>query len=150
MGDIISFVEKAQAQFDAEQAAKLQKKLEKNKFDLEDMLSQLRTIRKMGNIKDLLAMIPGFAQMKDMDIDEKTFKHIEAIILSMTPEERRNPVIINGSRRRRIAMGSGTSVQQVNQLLREFEQMKKLLRSFQKLQSQGRDPRQAHPLFRKK
>jgi signal recognition particle subunit SRP54 len=85
-----------------------------------------------------------------MDIDEKTFKHIEAIILSMTPEERRNPVIINGSRRRRIAMGSGTSVQQVNQLLREFEQMKKLLRSFQKLQSQGRDPRQAHPLFRKK
>jgi signal recognition particle subunit SRP54 len=143
-------VEKAQAQFDAEQAAKLQKKLEKNKFDLEDMLSQLRTIRKMGNIKDLLAMIPGFAQMKDMDIDEKTFKHIEAIILSMTPEERRNPVIINGSRRRRIAMGSGTSVQQVNQLLREFEQMKKLLRSFQKLQSQGRDPRQAHPLFRKK
>jgi signal recognition particle subunit SRP54 len=143
-------VEKAQAQFDAEQAAKLQKKLEKNKFDLEDMLSQLRTIRKMGNIKDLLAMIPGFAQMKDMDIDEKTFKHIEAIILSMTPEERRNPVIINGSRRRRIAMGSGTSVQQVNQLLREFEQMKKLLRSFQKLQAQGRDPRQAHPLFRKK
>ncbi len=150
MGDIVSFVEKAQAQFDAEKAAKLQKKLEKNKFDLEDMLDQLRTIRKMGNIKDLLAMIPGFAQMKEMDIDEKTFKHIEAIILSMTPEERHNPVIINGSRRRRIAMGSGTSVQQVNQLLREFEQMKKLLRSFQKLQSQGRDPRQAHPLFRKK
>ncbi len=150
MGDIVSFVEKAQAQFDAEKAAKLQKKLEKNKFDLEDMLDQLRTVRKMGNIKDLLAMIPGFSQMKDADIDEKTFRHIEAMILSMTPEERRNPAIINGSRRRRIALGSGTSVQQVNQLLREFEQMKKLLRSFQKLQSQGRDLRQNHPLFRRK
>ncbi len=150
MGDIVSFVEKAQAQFDAEKAEKLQKKLAKNKFDLEDMLDQLRTLRKMGNIKDLLGMIPGFSQMKDVDIDEKTFKHIEAIILSMTPEERRNPLIINGSRRRRIAMGSGTSIQQVNQLLREFEQMKKLLKSFQKIQTQGRDPRQVHPLFRRK
>lgn len=150
MGDIVSFVEKAQAQFDAEKAQKLQKKLAKNKFDLEDMLEQLRTLRKMGNIKDLLSMIPGFSQLKDVDLDEKTFKHIEAIILSMTPEERRNPNILNGSRRRRIAMGSGTSIQQVNQLLREFEQMKKLLKSFQKIQTQGRDPRQAHPLFRRK
>lgn len=150
MGDIVSFVEKAQAQYDAEKAQKLQEKLRKNKFDLEDMLEHLRTLKKMGNIRELLAMIPGFSQMKDVDIDEKTFKHIEAIILSMTPEERRNPAIINGSRRRRIAMGSGTSVQQVNQLLREFEQMKKLLKSLNKLQSQGRDPRQAHPLFRRK
>ncbi|MCX8113092.1 MAG: signal recognition particle protein [Bacteroidia bacterium] len=150
MGDIISFVEKAQAQYDAEKSQKLQEKLRKNKFDLEDMLDQLRTIKKMGNIRDLLSMIPGFAQMKDVDLDEKTFKHIEAIILSMTPEERRNPSIINGSRRRRIAMGSGTSIQQVNQLLREFEQMKKLLRSLNKFQAQGRDPRQAHPLFRRK
>ncbi|MCS6895821.1 MAG: signal recognition particle protein [Bacteroidia bacterium] len=150
MGDIVSFVEKAQAQYDADKARKLQEKLSKNKFDLEDMLDQLRTLKKMGNIRELLAMIPGFSQMKDMDIDEKTFKHIEAIILSMTPEERRNPAIINGSRRRRIAMGSGTSVQQVNQLLREFEQMKKLLRSLNKFQSQGRDPRHAHPLFRRK
>ncbi|MEN3040020.1 MAG: signal recognition particle protein [Bacteroidia bacterium] len=150
MGDIVSFVEKAQAQYDAEKARKLQEKLSKNKFDLEDMLEQLRTLKKMGNIRELLAMIPGFSQMKDLDIDEKTFKHIEAIILSMTPEERRNPAIINGSRRRRIAAGSGTSVQQVNQLLREFEQMKKLLRSLNKLQSQGRDPRHAHPLFRRK
>lgn len=150
MGDIVSFVEKAQAQYDAEKAQKLQEKLRKNKFDLEDMLDQLRTLKKMGNIRELLSMIPGFAQMKDVDIDEKTFKHIEAIILSMTPEERRNPMIINGSRRRRIAAGSGTSIQQVNQLLREFEQMKKLLRSINKLQAQGRDPRQAHPLFRRK
>ncbi|MCX7605688.1 MAG: signal recognition particle protein [Bacteroidia bacterium] len=150
MGDIVSFVERAQAQYDAEKAQKLQEKLRKNKFDLEDMLDQLRTLRKMGNIKDLLAMIPGFSQMKEVDIDEKTFKHIEAIILSMTPEERRNPLIINGSRRRRIASGSGTSVQQVNQLLREFEQMRKLIKSLGKLHAQGRDPRQAHPLFRRK
>jgi len=150
MGDIVSFVERAQAQYDAEKAQKLQEKLRKNKFDLEDMLEQLRTLRKMGNIKDLLAMIPGFSQLKDADIDEKTFKHIEAIILSMTPEERRNPAIINGSRRRRIAQGSGTSIQQVNQLLREFEQMRKLLKSLNKLQGQGRDPRQAHPLFRRR
>ncbi len=150
MGDIVSFVERAQAQFDAEKAQKLQEKLRKNKFDLEDMLDQLRTLRKMGNIKDLLAMIPGFAQMKDVDIDERSFKRIEAIILSMTPEERRNPLIINGSRRRRIAAGSGTTVQEVNQLLREFEQMRKLMKSIGKLQNQGRDPRQAHPLFRRK
>ncbi|MCS7153401.1 MAG: signal recognition particle protein [Bacteroidia bacterium] len=150
MGDIVSFVEKAQAQYDAEKAQKLQEKLRKNKFDLEDMLDQLRTLKKMGNIRDLLAMIPGFSQMKDAQIDERTLKHIEAIILSMTPEERRNPAIINGSRRRRIALGSGTSIQQVNQLLREFEQMKKLLKSLNKLQAQGRDPRQAHPLFRRK
>ncbi|MCS7298301.1 MAG: signal recognition particle protein [Bacteroidia bacterium] len=150
MGDIVSLVERAQAQYNAEKAQKLQEKLQKNKFDLEDMLEQLRTIRKMGNLRELLSMIPGFAQMKEIDIDEKTFKHIEAIILSMTPEERRNPAIINGSRRRRIAAGSGTSIQQVNQLLREFEQMKKLLKSINKLQSQGRDPRQAHPLFRRK
>lgn len=150
MGDIVSFVERAQAQFDAEKAQKLQEKLRKNKFDLEDMLDQLRTLRKMGNIKDLLAMIPGFAQMKDVDIDERSFKRIEAIILSMTPEERRNPLIINGSRRRRIAAGSGTTVQEVNQLLREFEQMRKLMKSMGKLQNQGRDPRQAHPLFRRK
>ncbi len=150
MGDIVSFVERAQAQYDAEKAQKLQEKLRKNKFDLEDMLEQLRTLRKMGNIKELLAMIPGFSQLKDADLDEKTFKHIEAIILSMTPEERRNPAIINGSRRRRIAQGSGTSIQQVNQLLREFEQMRKLLKSLSKLQSQGRDPRQAHPLFRRR
>ncbi|MCS7189286.1 MAG: signal recognition particle protein [Bacteroidia bacterium] len=150
MGDIVSFVEKAQAQYDAEKAKKLQEKLQKNKFDLEDMLEQLRTLRKMGNIKDLLSMIPGFSQVKEADIDEKTFKHIEAIILSMTPEERRNPHIINGSRRRRIAAGSGTSLQEVNQLLREFEQMRKLLRSFNKLQAQGRDIRRAHPIFSKK
>lgn len=150
MGDIVSFVERAQAQYDAEKAEKLQEKLRKNKFDLEDMLEQLRTLRKMGNLKDLLAMIPGFSQLKDTDLDEKTFQHIEAIILSMTPEERRNPAILNGSRRRRIAQGSGTSIQQVNQLLREFEQMRKLLKSLNKLQGQGRDPRQAHPLFRRR
>ncbi|MCS6790907.1 MAG: signal recognition particle protein [Bacteroidia bacterium] len=150
MGDIVSLVEKAQAEYDAEKAQKLQEKIRKNKFDLEDMLEQIRTLKKMGNIRELLAMIPGFSQLKDAEIDEKSIKHVEAIILSMTPEERRNPAIINGSRRRRIAAGSGTSIQQVNQLLREFEQMRKLLRSLNKLQSQGRDPRLSHSLFRKK
>ncbi|MGQ9863608.1 MAG: signal recognition particle protein [Bacteroidia bacterium] len=151
MGDIVSFVEKAQAAYDAEKAQKLQEKLAKNKFDFEDLLEQLRSIRKMGNLKELIALIPGMAkQIKDTDLDERSLKHVEAIILSMTPQERRNPLIINGSRRRRIAQGSGTSIQQVNQLLREYEQMKKMLRSVQKFQNQGRDPKLAHPLFRKK
>ncbi|MEN2993042.1 MAG: signal recognition particle protein [Bacteroidia bacterium] len=150
MGDIVSFVERAQAQYDAEKAQKLQEKLRKNKLDFEDLLDQIRTLRKMGNLRELISMIPGFAQAKDLQLDEKALKHVEAIILSMTPEERRNPAIINGSRRRRIAAGSGTSIQQVNQLLREFEQMRKLVRSVNKLQAQGRDLRHAHPLFRKK
>lgn len=151
MGDIVSFVEKAQAAYDAEKAQKLQEKLAKNKFDFEDLLEQLRSIRKMGNLKELIALIPGMAkQIKDNELDDKSLKHVEAIILSMTPQERRNPSIINGSRKRRIAQGSGTSIQQVNQLLREYEQMKKMLRSIQKFQSQGRNPKLAHPFFRRK
>ncbi|MCL6561248.1 MAG: signal recognition particle protein, partial [Firmicutes bacterium] len=138
MGDIVSFVERAQAQYDAEKAQKLQEKLRKNKFDLEDMLDQLRTLRKMGSIKDLLAMIPGLSQLKDTDIDEKTFKHIEAIILSMTPEERAHPDIIDGSRRRRIARGSGTTVQKVNSVLKQFEQTRKMMRQLAEMGKGGK------------
>jgi len=129
MGDIVTLVEKAQEQFDAEEAKKLQKKIAKNQFNFNDFLSQLQQIKKMGNIKDLIGMIPGVGKMmKNLDIDEKSFKRMEAIILSMTPKERENPEIINGSRRKRIASGSGTTVQEVNQLLRQFEETRKLMK----------------------
>jgi signal recognition particle subunit SRP54 len=131
MGDIVSFVEKAQEQFDAKEAAKLHKKIVKNQFDFEDFLGQLNQIKKMGNIKDLLSMIPGVGSaVKDMDIDEKQFKKLEAIIHSMTLRERRNPDILNGSRRARIAKGSGNSLQEVNQFVKQFEQMKKMMKQF--------------------
>lgn len=129
MGDIVSLVEKAQEQFDAEEAKKLQKKIAKNTFNFDDFLKQIKQIKKMGNIKDLVGMIPGMSKaMKDIDIDNDSFKSIEAIIYSMTPYERQNPVIINGSRRKRIAEGSGTSVQEVNQLLKQFGETKKMMR----------------------
>jgi len=129
MGDIVTLVEKAQEQFDAEEAKKLQKKIAKNQFNFNDFLSQLQQIKKMGNIKDLMGMIPGVGKMmKNLDIDEKSFKRMEAIILSMTPEEREKPEVINGSRRKRIANGSGTTVQEVNQLLRQFEETRKLMK----------------------
>lgn len=129
MGDIVTLVEKAQEQFDAEEAKKLQRKIAKNQFNFNDFLSQLQQIKKMGNIKDLMSMIPGVGKMmKNLDVDEKSFKRMEAIILSMTPEERENPDIINGSRRKRIASGSGTTVQEVNQLLRQFEETRKLMK----------------------
>ncbi len=131
MGDIVSFVEKAQEQFDAKEAAKLHKRIVKNQFDFEDFLGQLNQIKKMGNIKDLLSMIPGVGSaVKDMDIDEKQFKKLEAIIQSMTLRERRNPDILNGSRRARIAKGSGNSLQEVNQFVKQFEQMKKMMKQF--------------------
>jgi len=128
MGDVVSLVEKAKEQIDEEEARRLQKKIAKNEFNLEDFLKQLQQIKKMGNIKDLLAMIPGMGKaIKDIDFDDNAFKHIEAIIYSMTPEERRNPNILNGSRKQRIARGSGRSVTEINQLLKQFEEARKLM-----------------------
>lgn len=126
MGDIVSLVEKAQEQFDAEEAKKLQKKIAKNQFNFNDFLSQIQQIKKMGNIKDLASMIPGVGKaLKDVDIDDDAFKGVEAIIYSMTPEERENPELINGSRRKRIASGSGTTIQDVNRLLKQFDESKR-------------------------
>ena len=129
MGDIVSLVEKAQEQFDAEEAKKLQKKISRNQFNFNDFLSQIQQIKKMGNIKDLASMIPGVGKaLKNVDIDDDAFKGVEAIIYSMTPKERENPDIINGSRRMRIAKGSGTTVQEVNRLLKQFEESKKMMK----------------------
>ena len=128
MGDIVSFVERAQNTFDAEEAAKLQKKMRKNQFDFEDFLKQLNQIKKMGNIKDLMAMIPGVGKaIKDIDIDDDSFKGIEAIIQSMTSYERQNPETLDGSRKTRIAKGSGTSVTEVNKLIKQFDEMRKMM-----------------------
>ena len=133
MGDIVSLVEKAQEQFDAEEAKKLQKKIAKNQFNFNDFLSQIQQIKKMGNIKELASMIPGVGKaLKDVDIDDDAFKGVEAIIYSMTPEERENPELINGSRRKRIASGSGTTIQDVNRLLKQFDESKKMMRMLSK------------------
>ena len=130
MGDIVSLVEKAQEQFDEVEAAKLQKKIAKNQFGFDDFLNQIQQIKKMGNMKDLLGMIPGVGKaIRDVDISNDSFKQIEAIIHSMTKKERENPALINGSRRTRIAKGSGTSVQEVNKLLKQFEEMRKMMRN---------------------
>ena len=129
MGDIVSLVERAQEQFDEEGARRLQKKIQKNKFDFNDFLGQIQQIKKMGNIKDLASMIPGVGKaIKDIDIDDNAFKGIEAIILSMTPKERTNPEILNTSRRARIAKGSGTNVQDVNRLIKQFDQTRKMMK----------------------
>jgi len=134
MGDVVSLVEKAQEVFDQEEAARLSKKIRKNQFDFNDFLSQLEQVKKMGNMKDLLGMIPGMGKaMKDVDIDDNSFKPVEAIIRSMTNEERENPDVINGSRKNRIATGSGTTVQQVNQLLKQFNDMRKLMKTMNKM-----------------
>ena len=130
MGDVVSLVERAQEQFDEEQAKKLQRKLARNQFDFNDFLAQIEQIKKMGNIKDLLGMIPGVGKaVKDMDIDDNAFKSVEAIIRSMTPKERANPDIINNSRKERIARGSGTTLQEVNRLMKQFEQIRKTMKS---------------------
>lgn len=132
MGDVVSLVERAQEQYDEEEARKLQKKIAKNQFGFDDFLNQLHQIKKMGSMKDLMAMIPGAGKMlKDVDIDDDAFKHVEAIIYSMTPEERSTPSVINANRKKRIAKGSGTSVQQVNQLLKQFNQMGKMMKMMQ-------------------
>ena len=140
MGDIVSLVEKAQEQFDAAEAAKLEKKIRKNQFDFEDFKTQLQQIKKMGNIKDLLGMIPGVGkQIKDLDVNDDSFKGIEAMINSMTPEERRNPDIINPSRKTRIAKGSGKDITDVNQFLKQFDQMKNMMKMMNKMPA-GRMP----------
>lgn len=129
MGDIVSLVERAQEQYDEEEARKLQKKIAKNQFDFNDFLSQIAQIKKMGNLKDLASMIPGVGKaIKDIDIDDDAFKSIEAIIHSMTPAERSNPALLNGSRRDRIAKGSGTTIQEVNRLLKQFDQTRKMMK----------------------
>jgi signal recognition particle subunit SRP54 len=129
MGDVVSLVERAQAQFDEEEARKLQKRIQKDQFDFNDFLGQLQQIKKMGNVKDLMGMIPGMGKaMKDVDIEDDAFKHIEAIILSMTPDERSNPTLINGQRKNRLAAGSGTSIQEVNKLMKQFEDTKKMMK----------------------
>ena len=136
MGDIVSLVEKAQEQYDQEEARKLQKKIARNQFDFTDFMSQIQQIKKMGNIKDLASMIPGMGKaMKNLDIDDDAFKGIEAIINSMTPEERSNPGILNGSRRRRIADGSGTTVPDVNKLVKQFDETRKMM----KMMSSGKN-----------
>ena len=129
MGDIVSLVERAQEQYDEEEAERLQKKIQKNQFDFNDFLTQIHQIKKMGNLKELASMIPGVGKaIKDIDIDDNAFKSIEAIIYSMTPEERTHPEILNGTRRTRIAKGSGTSIQEVNRLLKQFDQTRKMMK----------------------
>ena len=133
MGDIVSLVEKAQEQYDVEEARKLQKKIAKDQFNFDDFISQIQQIKKMGNVKDLMSMIPGVGKaVKDLDIDDNAFKGIEAIIRSMTPEERHNPSVLNGSRRKRIAEGSGTSIQEVNRLVKQFDETRRMMKMVSK------------------
>jgi signal recognition particle subunit SRP54 len=132
MGDVVSLVERAQEQYDEEEARKLQKKIAKNEFGFDDFLSQIQQVKKMGNMKDLVGMIPGAGKaLKDVEIEDDAFKHIEAIIHSMTPKERSKPSILDAKRKNRIAKGSGTSIQQVNQLLKQFDQMSKMMKMMQ-------------------
>ena len=140
MGDVVSFVERAQEQYDEQEAERLQKKIRSEEFDLQDFYDKLQRIQKMGSIKELMGMIPGVGnKIRDLDIDDEAFTHIEAIIQSMTPKERTHPDILNGTRRRRIARGSGTEVRDVNQLVSQFEEMKDMMKTMQKMTSQGQD-----------
>ena len=139
MGDVISLVERAQQAFDEDEAKRINAKMRKNQFDFDDFLSQLQQIKKMGNVKDLLGMIPGMGKMvKDLDIDNDSFKPIEAIISSMTPKERARPDIIDGSRKKRIATGSGTDITQVNNLLKQFDEMRKMMKKMNTMQTSGK------------
>lgn len=139
MGDIVSFVEKAQEQYDDKKAKELEAKIRKNQFDFNDFLAQLAQIKKIGNVKDLLGMIPGMGKaVKDIDINDDSFKKVEAIILSMTPHERSNPEVLDGKRKLRISKGSGNTIQEVNQFLKQFEEMKKMMKSMQKMSNAGR------------
>jgi signal recognition particle subunit SRP54 len=139
MGDVVSLVERAQQQYDEEEARKLQKKIAKNQFDFTDFYNQIQQIKKMGNIKDLVGMIPGVGKaIKDLDIDDSAFKSVEAIINSMTPQERHQPELLNTSRRQRIAKGSGTSITEVNRLIKQFEDMRKVMKM---MTNAKRDPR---------
>ena len=146
MGDIVSLVERAQDQYDEEEAKRLQKKIAKNQFDFDDFINQIQQIKKMGNLKELASMIPGVGKaLKNIDIDDNAFKSIEAIIYSMTPKERKNPAIINSSRRQRIAKGSGTSIQEVNKLLKQFDETRKMMRMLTTAKAGGRPK---FPLFK--
>jgi signal recognition particle subunit SRP54 len=137
MGDIVSFVERAQEMYDEEESRRLSKKLAKNQFDFDDFLGQLQQIKKMGNLKDVASMIPGVGKaLKDIDFDDSVFKATEAIIHSMTPYERKSPEALNGSRRQRVAKGSGTTIQDVNRLLKQFDEMRKMM----KMVSQNKMP----------
>jgi signal recognition particle subunit SRP54 len=148
MGDIVSLVEKAQDTFDQEEAARLSKKISRNEFNFDDFLAQLSQIKKMGNIKDLMAMIPGVGKaIKDIDIDDNSFKGIEAIITSMTPQERKQPELFTGSRRQRVAKGSGRSIQEVNDLIKQFEEMRKMMKTMNKFQGMGRSLKNM-PMFK--
>ncbi len=132
MGDVVSLVERAQEQYDEEEARKIQKKIAKNEFGFDDFLAQIQQVKKMGNMKDLVGMIPGAGKaLKDVEIEDDAFKHIEAIIHSMTPAERTKPAIIDMKRKNRIARGSGTKIEQVNQLLKQFDQMSKMMKMMQ-------------------
>jgi len=144
MGDVLTLVERAQQQFDQDQADKLQKKIRKNELDFDDFLSQIQAIKKMGNLKDLVGMIPGMGKLtNNVDLDNDSFKHVEAIIYSMTMEERQNPRLINGSRRRRIALGSGRTIREVNELLKQFEMLKKTMKKMNKMSKGGKMSRSA-------
>jgi len=144
-GDIVSLVEKAQEQFDEEEARKLQKRIKKNQFDFNDFLGQLHQVKKMGNVKDLMGMLPGMGKaMKDVEIEDDAFKHIEAIIYSMTPKERENPDTINMARKNRIAKGSGTNIQEVNKLMKQFNDTKKMM----KMMSNPKNMRQMMKQFK--
>ncbi|MCL4103768.1 UNVERIFIED_CONTAM: hypothetical protein GTU68_029085 [Idotea baltica] len=150
MGDIESLVERAQVEYDETESKRLREKMAKNQFDFEDFLKQLKTIKKMGNVKDLLGMIPGVGKaIKNADIPDDAFKHIEAIIYSMTAEERKNPHVLNGGRRKRIAKGSGRPIQEINQLLKQFGQMKKMMKTMNKLNAKGMSMKNL-PMMRKK
>lgn len=141
MGDVLSLIEKAQASIDAEKAKELEKKLRQQQFTLEDFLLQLQQVKTMGPLDEILGMIPGLGgarQLKNMQVDERELVKTEAVIQSMTPEERRNPDILNGSRKRRIALGSGTKVQDVNRLVKQFEEARKLMRQFGEVQGYGK------------
>jgi len=132
MGDVVSLVEKAQEQFDTEKARKLQKRIAKNEFDFNDFVEQIGQVKKMGNVKDLMGMIPGMGKaMKGVEIEDDAFKYVEAMISSMTKQERSNPSLLNGSRRQRVARGSGRSVSEVNQLIKQFNDMSKVMKMMQ-------------------
>lgn len=147
MGDVVSLVERAQQTIDEKEAERLEKKLRKNQFDFEDFLSQIRQVKKMGNLKDLVGMIPGAGKaMKNADVDEGALKHTEAIILSMSPAERQKPELLDAKRRKRIAQGSGTSVQEVNQLVKQLHQMRKMMKSINKMGKKGKMPA-GNPFF---
>ena len=138
MGDIVSLVEKAQEQFDEVEAKRLEKKIRKNKFDFNDFLSQIKQIRRMGDMKSLVSMIPGIGkQLKDVDFDDKALNKVEAIIFSMTPEERSKPEILNMSRKKRISRGCGQDLNQINMFIKQFDQMKKMMNKMTKMQGMG-------------